>query len=492
MRTRRTFRLRAGLGALFAIGAVVSLAMLGGVGQSVSPAQAQYGSNDYFDSATAISSLPFSDAVDPSFASTEANEPQYCNYLYQTVWYRYTPSTEQLLRAESSGTGQQTMLNVYQAYGGAIYNLNFIGCAQNGSQVQFTAQAGVTYYIQAGNLFGSAGELHVSLQRVPGPSNDDFANAAPVGSLPFTDSADTTAASLESGEPSPTCFGGPPAGSVWWAYTPSESGSVSASTNSWFPNEVAAYTGSSVSGLTQLGCRAFGGVITIHVDAGTTYYFQAGGVYGYRGSLSFHLEVTPPPQANFYTSVSDPSSYDSIQFYDQSSDPGGLGIQSQDWNFGDGASATGCCPAHRYTSDGDYTVALTVTTPDGRTGTIRRVVHVRTHDVGIAKIAAPQNGSVGQTRQVQVSVFDLRYPEQVQVQLLKSIPGGYEVVGTLTQSISPRGKNQTTPYTFNYTFTADDGNTGKVTFKAVAMIVGARDALPADNEAIAPPTRVSR
>jgi hypothetical protein len=31
-----------------------------------------------------------------------------------------------------------------------------------------------------------------------------------------------------------------------------------------------------------------------------------------------------------------------------------------------------------------------------------------------------------------------------------------------------------------------------VTFKAVATIVGARDALPADNEAIAAPTRVSR
>jgi PKD repeat protein len=490
MRTRRTFRLRAGLGALFAIGAVVSLAMLGGVGQSVSPAQAQYGSNDFFDSATAISSLPFSDALDSSSASTEPFESLFCMFTPQTVWYRYVPQTQEVLRADSSGSGPPSNVNVYRSFGPGLMNLSFIGCGSNGSAVQWSADAGAVYYIQAGTAYG--GTLHVNLQKVAAPPNDNFADAASVGSLPFDATADTTAATLESGEPSPTCFGAQPAGSVWWAYTPSESGSVSASANSGFPNEVAAYTGSSVSGLTQLGCRAFGGVITIHVDAGTTYYFQAGGIYGYRGSLSFHLDVTPPPQANFYTSISDPSSYDSIQFYDQSSDPGGLGIQSQDWNFGDGGSATGCCPAHRYTSDGDYTVALTVTTPDGRTGTIRRVIHVLTHDVGIAKIAAPQNGSVGQTRQVQVSVFDLRYPEQVQVQLLKSIPGGYELVGTLTQSISPRGKNQTTPYTFNYTFTADDGNTGKVTFKAVAMIVGARDALPADNEAIAPPTRVSR
>lgn len=41
-------------------------------------------------------------------------------------------------------------------------------------------------------------------------------------------------------------------------------------------------------------------------------------------------------------------------------------------------------------------------------------------------------------------------------------------------------------------FTADDGAVGKVTFRAVATIVDARDALPADNQAIAAPTEVKR
>jgi PKD repeat protein len=182
--------------------------------------------------------------------------------------------------------------------------------------------------------------------------------------------------------------------------------------------------------------------------------------------------------------------YEVVAFFDQSFDPAQVGIQSQAWKFGDGATATGCCPQHRYATDGDYPVDLTVTTADGRTDTIRHVAHVKTHDVGIAKIAAPQSANVGQTKQVQVSVFDLRYPETVQVQLLKSVPGGFELVGTLIQSLSPRAKNQTTPYSFNYTFTPDDGSVGKVTFKAVATIVGARDALPADNEAIATPTKV--
>jgi hypothetical protein len=482
-------RLRAGLGTLCAIGAFVALGMLTGVGQSVSPAQAQYGSNDFFADATAITSLPFGDSVDTSGASAEANEPQNCWFIPQTLWYSYTPATDQLLTADAAGSGVFANVNVYRSFG-SIFNLSFLGCAQsNGGQVDFQAQAGVTYYLQLGSPSGS-GQVHVNLQQILGPPNDDFANAANVGSLPYSNTVNTRAATLEQGEPSPSCFGDSPAGTAWWAYTPTASGSVTASLGSPFSNELAVYTGNSVTGLNQIGCRAFGGPLTMHVDAGTTYYFQGGGVFGSRGPITFNLDVAAPPHAEFVQSPPDPSIYDTVAFFDQSSDPAQVGIQSQAWRFGDGGTATGCCPQHRYAADGDFAVDLTVTTPDGRTDTIRHVAHVKTHDVGIAKIAAPQSANVGQTKQIQVSVFDLRYAETVQVVLMKSVPGGYDTVGVLTQSISPRGKNQTTPYTFNYTFTADDGNVGKVTFKAVAMIVNARDTLPADNEAIAAPTKV--
>src|SRR6185436_11328245 len=166
MRIPRGARLRTGVTALLAIGAVVSLAMLVGVGQSVSPAQAQYGSNDGFDSATSISSLPFGDDVDTTTASTEPGEPQFCVFIDRSVWYRYTPSSQEVLRAAVSGAGFQTNINVYQSSGSGISGLSNIGCAQNGGSVSFTAQAGVTYYIQAGGIFGGAGEIHVDLHRI--------------------------------------------------------------------------------------------------------------------------------------------------------------------------------------------------------------------------------------------------------------------------------------------------------------------------------------
>jgi hypothetical protein len=65
-------------------------------------------------------------------------------------------------------------------------------------------------------------------------------------------------------------------------------------------------------------------------------------------------------------------------------------------------------------------------------------------------------------------------------------------VGTLNQQVPVRPSNRTTTFNFSYTFTKDDATMGKVTFKAVANIQGARDALPADNEAIASPTKVNR
>jgi len=112
--------------------------------------------------------------------------------------------------------------------------------------------------------------------------------------------------------------------------------------------------------------------------------------------------------------------------------------------------------------------------------------------VAITRFTAPQSASAGQTRSIAVDVNSKRYVENVQVQLFKSVPGGYQLVGTLDQQVPVRPGNRTTSFQFSYTFTNDDATMGKVTFRAVATITGARDALPADNEAIASPTKVKR
>ncbi len=341
---------------------------------------------------------------------------------------------------------------------------------------------------------GGVGSYRLSIQEVLPPPNDDFGTATLIENLPFGDQMDLSAATMQVGEPIPSCAVpfGPVQRTSWYRFSPTDSRSISANVFASFAFSVAAYSGSSLAALTEVGCGVFGSPATFQPEAATQYYFQVTGLFGQAGPLNFQLDVTPPPVAGFGFFPFDPSVFDVVQFFSNSFDPGGLGFASEEWDFGDGASATGCCPTHQYSADGDYTVELVVTTVDGRIGSASQTVSVRTRDVAITKFTAPKAASSGQTRQIAVGINSKRGAETVEVHLLKSVPGGFQFLGALTQSVPVRPSNRTTSFDFSYTFTAEDAQVGKVTFKAIANIVGGRDALPADNEAIAPPTKINR
>jgi PKD repeat protein len=239
----------------------------------------------------------------------------------------------------------------------------------------------------------------------------------------------------------------------------------------------------------------WGGITqTFHFDAGTTYYFQAS-MTGYEWGgwvINFSLNFAPPINVDFGYWPSDPNIFDTVQFNNYSNDPGGASFTTTSWNFGDGTTSQDWNPTHRFTHDGNYTVQLNETTIDGRTGSISKQVQVRTHDVMITKFVVPQSAKAGQTRSITVDINNQRYPETVEVQLYKSTQTGFVLVGTLTQYVPVRSSNRTTTFAFSYTFTNEDAVIGNVTFRAVANLVGARDALPANNEAIALPTKVAR
>jgi len=140
----------------------------------------------------------------------------------------------------------------------------------------------------------------------------------------------------------------------------------------------------------------------------------------------------------------------------------------------------------------DSAIRSTRTTQDGRSASTTQTVSVRTHDVAITKFVAPKAAKVGQTRPIVVGISNQRYPERAEVQLYKSTPEGEQWLGSTIQSVPVRPARRITDFCYTYTFTADDTSAGTVTFKAVAYVVTARDAQPADNEAIATPTRVTR
>ena len=171
------------------------------------------------------------------------------------------------------------------------------------------------------------------------PSNDNFADAIQITSLPYSISADTTGATFEFNEPNPTCnYWGNPLKTVWFAYTASSNTALTVRT---FPSSITpilgVYTGSSLDSLTPAGCQYFGNDLTFLPQAGQTYYFQLSGLFGDEGNISFTLDVTPPPQVQISYNPSDPNIFDNVVFYPYVNDP--IGATTFAWSISDGATS---------------------------------------------------------------------------------------------------------------------------------------------------------
>ena len=267
--------------------------------------------------------------------------------------------------------------------------------------------------------------------------------------------------------------------SAWYAFTPATSGAYGA----FGVSNVNVYTGTSLSNLTNVACADWPGLY-FHADAGRTYYLQT-----YGGGVS--VEVVPPPNADFTYSPGDPSVFDDATYSYWNGGYWDPTVNGWAWKFSDGTAATGESVSHRFARDGDYTVTITVAARGGRTNSVTKSVRVRTHDVTILSLAAPGKGKVGKQSTITVGIGNTRYPETVQVDLFKITPQGDVLVGTSIGAVGVMKLKKTVDLSFNYVFTSDDATLGKLPFKAVATIQGARDAVNSDNTQISPPTLIA-
>jgi PKD repeat protein len=231
--------------------------------------------------------------------------------------------------------------------------------------------------------------------------------------------------------------------------------------------------------------HAFAEVGTYTVTVTATTWDGRTGMY----SQDVTVTTPPPPDVHVYSYPWDPSSYDTIQFGVWTWDPVGVGIESYAWTFGDGSSSTDPYPSHRYGADGTYEVRLAVRTFDGREASASMTVTVQTRDVSITRLVTARSASAGQTKPVSVDIASRRATETVHVELFRSTPWGYQQVDQRTITVSTA---RSVRVAFDYLFTAEDASYGRVTFKVVATIVGYRDALPADNEAMSAATKVTK
>lgn len=156
--------------------------------------------NDDFVDATVIDPLPefpewYSDEVDTSGATLEAEEPAPCGDIGATVWYKYTAASSGWLAAETQGhwmsgmaSDFDTVLAVYT--GASLDELTVVGCNDDRAEretsvVEFEAIVATTYYFQVGGFSAATGTLrfHLSDSCVPVPyvtySGDVVINSRP-------------------------------------------------------------------------------------------------------------------------------------------------------------------------------------------------------------------------------------------------------------------------------------------------------------------------
>jgi PKD repeat protein len=146
------------------------------------------------------------------------------------------------------------------------------------------------------------------------------------------------------------------------------------------------------------------------------------------------------------------------------------------WTFGDGGASDERQPTHCYGIDGDYTVELTASTPDGRQGTATAVVEVRTHDVAIASLRAPASCRAGEPMDIVVEVSSSRYDEVVELRLFVRVPGSKSPVEQADRTafaVRAGGARSATSVVLQATTPADAA--GTVTIEAVVVILGGLD-----------------
>lgn len=467
------------------IGAAVALtaALAPGAAHAAPP------SNDDFDDATAISSLPFTSTLDTREATAANDDPSHCWWGTNSVWFRYTAPADGFVRMKTNRPeDEQPAVSAFTGERGALTWTPGACQAPHGTATTFPVTAGTTYHILVQDT-RFAGPVTLDVEPAPRSANDDFASAVDVP-LDTEVAGDPGPSTLEPGEPQPGCQY-PATRSLWYRYTADSTRFVAAKvTQRSSIAAVAVYRGTALNALSELDCQHSAHHPAIFTTTpGETYYIRVSNdVYG-AVPLTLRLSDAPriKPTASWML-PEHPGVFDEVRFGIDSGDPAGRWLAGGEVSFGDGTSAA--IPAvpgqaevqHRYAADGEYELTITGHTADGRSGTSTQKVKVETHDVTVSKVVAPATAKAGDTATVEVSVANTRYAEEVVVELLRRRADGYhDIVGTERRHVA---KDGTVTVPFSYTFSANDAAMGKATLKARVRLDGREDNNPADNERV--------
>jgi hypothetical protein len=255
--------------------------------------------NDNFSTPTVLSNPPLSVSENNACASKESGEPNHAgNSGGHSVWFNWTPNSNQLATITTRRSDFDTLLGVYT--GSSVGNLTVVASnddvssAIHQSAVSFQAQAGITYHIAVDGYNGAVGTVVLNLNP---QANDDFAAGFSITGLTGGTSGYTIGASKEPGEPAHAFDVG--GRSVWYYWTAPANGPVDFNTEgSSFDTTLAVYTGDTVTNLSLVAANDDDTAAGVHTSrlsfnaiAGVTNRIAIDGYGGASGTYNLNWNM---------------------------------------------------------------------------------------------------------------------------------------------------------------------------------------------------------
>jgi hypothetical protein len=258
--------------------------------------------NDNFEQATVISG-PCGITNGANFNGTkETGEPSHAGNLGgASIWYAWTAAADGLVAVSTAGSQIDTVLAVYT--GPSVGLLTLVGQNNDSSgtlqsRTNFNATAGVTYFFAIDGYGGDDGLTRLSWSTGV-PPNNEFFSAQPISGLSGALKGTTFFATKDIGEPDHA--GNPGGHSIWYEWTPPQSGVGTVSlAGSTFNTLLAVYTGGSVDALTPIASNndsagTLQSRVSFVAGAGVSYFIAVDGFGGAEGLVLLSYQLAPPP-----------------------------------------------------------------------------------------------------------------------------------------------------------------------------------------------------
>lgn len=260
--------------------------------------QAPFWFNHRWQDSLPIGAVPYENNVVTDAGATTPLKPSCSPDSWAPSWYRYTPSVDTRVVADTTGSTYRPVLGLFEQNSDPFASPRELACVSTATgsrpRVAWTARAGKTYYIvglgryQGYPVYGTDnGEMRLTL-KTDDLHNDDPSSPVEVASLPFREVRSTANAFALSDEPAPTCAGSVNA-SVWYRVRVAATTGVQVDTRpSSMPTAMSIRRGSP-SG-PETGCTT-DGLTAFRADPEQDYYVVIAG----RGQLDVSFGAVPVP-----------------------------------------------------------------------------------------------------------------------------------------------------------------------------------------------------